>query len=86
MELTYGQLGGLNEAKRESEFAEARWLAAVSDDLSVRKEMCDLITQKRNPENRIESNLMWLAAWDAIEAIRLAQEAANDQALRPEGQ
>lgn len=63
-------------------FAEARWLAAVSDDLSVRKEMCDIITQKRNPENRIESNLMWLAAWDAIEAIRLAQEAANDAGER----
>jgi hypothetical protein len=60
-------------------FAEARWLAAVSEDMSLRKELCDIITHKRNPENRLQANSMWLAAWDAIEAVRLAQEAAaND--------
>jgi hypothetical protein len=59
-------------------FADARWLAAVGDDLSVRKALCDLITEQSPAASRHEENIAWNAAWNAVEAIRQSQEAAND--------
>ena len=78
MELTYGQLGGLNEAKREAEFDAARLLGGITFDLheyNPRRRMRGVEAARVKVTDNGEEYLLWMSPRDIRDNLKLHGES-----------